>query len=134
MTDYEKLEKKTMKEYHNEFGYLACASEYGECDCDDINAHNAKSELLAIKSFLSRSLAKAYELGGRVERDSWIDQKANQHDERIRNAERQRIVRMLNGKIRTEYVYCGSYCCKIEVNSDCEANQIIDDIIKEIGS
>lgn len=83
-----------------------------------------------LKDFISQVEQRAVER----EKENWINQPANQHDEKIRKAERNRIVEMVEGmnKEPVKGTYCG---CDGECFANCNDsfNQALEDIINKIN-
>lgn len=92
------------KEFYKRFVYVP-ESELHPSGRIGLSPYEIKGTVGDIESFIYDLIAKekrkafqeGYEQGKQAEREHWINQPANQHDERIREEERQFILNILDG-------------------------------------
>lgn len=80
-----------------------------------------------LHNFLKSSIERARREGVNQERERWINQPANQHDEEIRKVERQRVVEMLRKLKRTDQCTC------MEDYSSCPYNIALSDVKEHLN-
>lgn len=80
-----------------------------------------------LQPYLKSSIERARREGVNQERERWINQPANQHDEEIRKVERQRVVEMLRKLKRT------GQCTCMEDYSSCPYNIALSDVKEHLN-